>query len=356
MNKPNAVVVGYGFAGRCFHAYLVGITADLNLYGVVSGRPEAREEVRSQLGVKAFERFEEALVDLNVDLVVLATPNDLHAPQAIAAMEAGKHVVTDKPMCLNLREADDMIAASRRTGRLLSIFQNRRWDGDYLTVRKVLEEGLIGDPYYIEMAWQQYGPPRTWRGERRHGGGKFVDLGAHMIDQALQLIRASLDRVYTRFFSEGWPTEVEDHAHCILSFSSGVDVHVVTSSLATQSKPRWYVLGTKGGLVKTGLDPQEKAMVAGDIDAAREDPAHYPRLWTEVAGQQPAETVIEPVPGRWRSYYENIAAAIRGTEELAVTPESVRAVMAVLEAARTSVERGEAVSLDETAGSSISGA
>ena len=97
-------------------------------------------------------------------------------------------------------------------------------------------------------------------------------------------------------------------------------------------------------------------MVAGDIDAAREDPAHYPRLWTEVAGQQPAETVIEPVPGRWRSYYENIAAAIRGTEELAVTPESVRAVMAVLEAARTSVERGEAVSLDETAGSSISGA
>ena len=166
MNKPNAVVVGYGFAGRCFHAYLVGITADLNLYGVVSGRPEAREEVRSQLGVKAFERFEEALVDLNVDLVVLATPNDLHAPQAIAAMEAGKHVVTDKPMCLNLREADDMIAASRRTGRLLSIFQNRRWDGDYLTVRKVLEEGLIGDPYYIEMAWQQYGPPRTWRGRK----------------------------------------------------------------------------------------------------------------------------------------------------------------------------------------------
>ena len=349
MDKPNVAVIGYGFAGRCFHAYLVGLADGLNLYGIVTSRDEAREQIQHQLAVKTFARFEEALEDPQVDLVVLATPNDLHAPQAIQAMEAGKHVVTDKPLCLALEEADAMLETSRRCDRLLSVFQNRRWDGGYLTVRKVLEEGLLGEPFLIEMAWGQYGVPRGWRSEKDHGGGKFFDLGAHLIDQALQLVPAPVERVYARFFSGGWQTDVEDHAHCIISFANGVDAHINTSSLARCSKPRWYVLGTEGALVKEGLDPQERAMIAGDIDAAREDPAHRARLYTAVGGQ-PAETVLETVPGRWRSFYENIAAALHQREQLAVRPESVRAVMAVIDAAQRSAAQGQAVHLEKVAG------
>ncbi len=342
MDKPKVVVVGYGYAGRCFHAYLVGLASQLELYGVVTSRPEARAQIQSQLGVKTFAHFAEVLADPAVDLVVLATPNDVHAPQAIQALEAGKHVVTDKPMCLSTAEADAMIAASRRTGKLLSVFQNRRWDGDFLTVRKVMEEGLLGEVFSMELCWAQYGVPRGWRSQHQHGGGKFMDLGAHLLDQALQLVPGPVERVYARFFNRGWETDVEDHALCLLSFANGVEVQISTSSLARRPRPRWYVMGTKGTLVKEGLDPQERAMVSGQIDAAREEPAHYPRLWIESAGR-PAELVLETLPGRWRSFYENIAGAISDPAKLAVTPESVRRVMALIEAARASAASGQAV-------------
>ena len=350
MEKPNVVVVGYGFAGRCFHTYLVSLAAGLNLYGVVTSRAEARADVEQRYGAKTFAGFEEAIADPAVDLVVLATPNDLHAPQAIAAMRAGKHVVTDKPMCLDVAEADGMLAASRQSGKLLSVFQNRRWDGDYLTVRKVIEEGKIGAPFLLELAWNQYGKPRGWRSQAEHGGGKLFDLGAHMIDQVLQLVPAAVERVYCRTFGGFWGNDVEDHAHCTISFANGVDAHIDTSSLAAKPKPRWYVLGTEGAFYKEGVDPQEQAMIAGDIDGAKEAEANFPRLWSRADGSM-AETVFAPVAGRWRSYYENIAAALADRKQLAVKPESVRAVMAVLAAAQASAASGQAVALEGVAGS-----
>ena len=144
--------------------------------------------------------------------------------------------------------------------------------------------------------------------------------------------------------STGTRNDVEDHAHCVLSFAGPTEVHVVTSSIARVPMPRWYVLGTEGAVVKDGVDPQEAAMIAGDIDAAREDRATFPRLRRELVGRS-AETVFEPVAGRWRSYYENVAGAIRGTEDLAVTAESVRAVMGVLDAAKQSAASGQTVEI-----------
>ncbi|MDA0334187.1 MAG: Gfo/Idh/MocA family oxidoreductase [bacterium] len=342
---PTAVV-GYGFAGRCFHSYLVGLAAPaLTLKGIVSSRPQARADITGRLGVYAWERFEDVLADDEIELIVLATPNDVHAPQAIAALQAGKHVVTDKPMSLNGAEADAMMAAARDAGRILTVFQNRRWDGDYLTVKQLLTDGQLGALVYAQLAWGQYGAPGSWRGQAHRGGGKFIDLGAHMIDQALQLVPAPLQRVYARFTDAGLSKEVEDHAHCVLSFGNGAEIHVVTSSIARAPMPRWYVLGTDGAFVKHGVDPQEGAMITGDIDAAREpDRDNWPRLRREVAGRS-AETVFDAVPGRWRSFYENVAAAIRGQADLAVTPASVRRVMGVFDAARESAHSGRAVDI-----------
>ena len=342
---PTAVV-GYGFAGRCFHSYLVTLAAPaLELRGVVSSRPEARADIEQRLGVTAWQSFDEVLADDDIELVVLATPNDLHAPHAIAALQAGKHVVTDKPMCLDLAEADAMLAAAQDAGRLLSVFQNRRWDGNYLTVRRLLADGELGQLVTATLAWGQYGAPRSWRGEARRGGGKFVDLGAHMIDQALQLVEAPLARVHATFSDAGLASDVEDHAHCQLSFANGVEIHIVTSSVARIPMPRWYVLGTEGSFCKHGVDPQERAMIAGNIDAATEpNRDNWPRLARDVAGRS-AETVFDGVPGRWRSYYENVAAAIRGQASLAVTADSVRRVMAVIDAARESARSGQTVLL-----------
>jgi scyllo-inositol 2-dehydrogenase (NADP+) len=170
-----------------------------------------------------------------------------------------------------------------------------------------------------------------------------------VIDQALQLATSELQRVYARFGNAGMPNDVEDHAHAILSFADGSDVHVVTSSLARIQMPRWYVLGTDGAFEKHGVDPQERAMIAGDIDAAHEPESLWPRVHSLVAGQT-TQMVVQPVPGRWRSYYENVADAIRGRAELAVTATSVRKVMAVIDAARLSVQQGRAVELSEIGG------
>ncbi len=343
MDKPKVVVIGYGFAGRCFHTYLVNLAEGLELYGVATSRPEARADIERRFDVKVFASFAEVLADSAVDLVVLATPNDLHAAHAIAAMAAGKHVVTDKPMCLSLADADAMIAASKEHDRLLSVFHNRRWDGDFLTVKQVLEEGVLGELFLIEMFWGQYGAPGGWRGDAEHGGGKFFDLGTHLVDQALQLVDSPVERVYATFHSPpGWDRDIEAHAQATICFANGVEARVENSSLAKKVKPRWYVLGTQGSLVKEGLDPQERAMIAEDIDSAREAPEHRARLFADVAGR-PAEMVIESVPGRWRSFYENIAEALEDRSKLAVTPASVRAALAVIAAARESAATGRAV-------------
>ena len=339
---PNVVVVGYGYAGRCFHTYLVGLTPGLRLYGVMSGRAQARQQIQMRLGVKPFATFEEVLADPAVDLVVLATPNDLHAPQAMAAMAAGKHVVTDKPMCLNVDEADAMLAASRAHGRLLSVFHNRRWDGDVLTIRKILADGLIGQLVLVETDWLQPRPPRGWSSERRRGGGKLMDLGVHLIDQVMHLVPARAVHVYARLYGGIWPTDIEDHVNCIIALDNGVDVHVTVSSVAREHTRRWRLLGTQGRLCKEGFDPQERAMVAGDIDAARESATQYVRLYRH-GGAQTSERIIETVPGRWRTYYENIADVLSNRDTLAVTPESSRAVIAVIDAARRSAELQQAV-------------
>ena len=234
MEKPNVVVIGYGFAGRCFHAYLVGLASGLNLYGIATSRPQARDQIQRDLGVKTFRHFDEVLADPAVDLVVLATPNDLHAPHAIQALAAGKHVVTDKPMCLSIAEADQMIAASQAHDRLLSVFQNRRWDGDFLAVKDALAQGLLGDPFLLELFWGQYGPPRGWRSIARHGGGKFFDLGAHLVDQALQLIDAPLTKVYASFHS-GDPLGLDVQRAERLCFIT----RWLCSTLPTASKRVW---------------------------------------------------------------------------------------------------------------------
>ena len=339
----NTVVVGFGVAGRFFHCYLIGLAPELHLYGVVSRRPEAGGEIE-KLGARRFARLEEALADDRVDLVVLATPNDLHAPQALAALAAGKHVVTDKPMALNAGESQSMIAAARDSGRLLTCFQNRRWDRDFLTIRKALAEGAVGELISLETSWNDPRKPRTWRSEAARGGGRWIDLGSHLVDQALQLVGAPVERVYAQFCSGVHDNDVEDHAHCLLTFANGVLAQVTTSSVARVPKRRWFITGTSGTLIQRGFDPQEEAMKAGDIDAARPSPRDGASLFRDCGGET-RQSPVEPVPGRWRSYYENVAAAILGREEPAVTCESVHEVVRVLEAAARSAARGEAVTL-----------
>jgi scyllo-inositol 2-dehydrogenase (NADP+) len=337
-HAPRAVVIGYGFAGRGFHSYLIGLDSGLTLHGVASRSPETQQRIAKERGCKVYDSFERVLDDKDVDLVVLATPNHMHTDLAVRALTAGKHVVTDKVMALNLAECDRMIAAARSSQRLLSVFQNRRWDGDYLTVRKLIGAGKLGAVRRLEMAWTGFGMWGGWRGTRAAGGGKLYDLGAHLADQICQLMPGRITSVFARLQYDDPRFDVESDALVVAGFEDGATAVLETSSICAISKPRFYVAGSGGTFVKHGLDPQEAAMLRGEIDAAHEDPAQAGRYH-----DGKTEAVVPTEAGRWRSYYENIAAALTRGEPLAVTPDSVRRGIALLEAAFQSARSGAEV-------------
>jgi scyllo-inositol 2-dehydrogenase (NADP+) len=339
MTPIPTVVVGYGLAGRAFHCPLIRRQMGLDLYGVVARDPAVRAEAVSTWGVRAFGSLDEALDDPAVRLVVVATPHDSHADLAVRVMEAGRDCVVDKVMALSAVEADRMIAARDRTGRALSVFHNRRWDWDFLTVQRVLAGGLIGRPLLFESSVCRYALPRTWRSQFRSAGTILHDWGAHLVDQALLLGLGRCRRLTAWLTPAPWPgVDSGGHGRIVLEFDEAV-FHVETSRICRLDRPRWWVVGTEGGLSKFGVDPQEDALRAGDLDAAKEPPGHCAvlRRATDTGGV--AETAVKPVRGSWDAYYANVADHLEGRAPLAVTAEQGREVVRVLDAAiRSSAE------------------
>jgi len=342
----NAAVVGYGYAGKCFHSYLIGLADGLRLYAISTRDPVRRAAAgNDHPDARIYSDIDELLKDDNVDLVVIATPHDSHAELAIKSMDAGKHVVVDKAMCMNTAEADAMIEASKRNKVMLSVFQNRRWDGDYLTVKRAIETGLLGDIFLIQVAILRYGRPGGWRAIKKHVGGQIYDWGAHLVDQALRLVPSKVDTVFCDTQHRKWDIDIESHFNCIIRFQNGVSYGIELSNLCRFNKPRWFVMGELGTLVKTGLDPQEAAMVRGNIDAAKEDPADRAKVKTEINGVV-TEKTLDTIPGNWRAYYQNISDVLNKGAELAVKPEEVRENMRLIEAIMESAEKGASIKMN----------
>lgn len=340
----NTAVVGYGYAGKSFHSYLISLTPGLNLCAVSTRDAGRRAAAAADYGVTTYSRIEDLLKDDNVELVVIATPHDTHRELCVKAMDAGKQVVVDKAMCLTATEADAMLEARDRNNVMLSVFHNRRWDGGFLTMKKIKEMGLLGKWFAVEAAVFNYRPAGSWRAVKARVGGQLYDWGAHLVDQALLLADAEPKRVYCHARPVVWNMDVDSHCKCLIEFEDGLLYTVELSRGARIEKPRWMIQGERGTLVKPGLDPQEKCMCAGDIDAAINPPEERARATTDVHGIV-SEMVLETVPGRWRNYYENIADVLIDGAELAVKPEEAAKVVRVVEAAMRSAESGEAIEL-----------
>ena len=336
-------VVGYGYAGRAFHCYLASLehAHGLELRAVATRDPERQARAgHDHPGVRIHATLDDMLRDDAVELVVLATPHDTHRDLAVRALAAGRHVVVDKVMCLNLAEADVMIEAAERAGRLLTVFHNRRWDWDYLTVRDVLARGWLGAPYLFESTVFGYGEPRGWRAWRAQGGGILYDWGAHLVDQALQLVPGPVGRVECVTQSRRWSrSDAGSYARLSLHFENGVLFVVEVGNLARRAKPRWYVLGEEGALVRQARDPQEPFLNRRAIDAVTEPPGERAVVHTLRDGLA-VEAAVDPVRGSWRAFYQNVAdAALRGTA-LAITPREVRRAIAVFDAAEAASRTG----------------
>ena len=234
-HTPRIAVVGYGRWGRQCHTYLINLTEGLELRCVVSSDAEKRKQAEHDRHCMTYETFDQAINDPLVDAVVLATPSVTHVDLAVKALNAGKHVLTDKIMCLNAEECKRMIAAAEANNKLLTVFQNRRFDGDFLTVKWLMQNGALGDVSWIEQAWIGFGKWGSWRGKKDLGGGRIYDLGAHLIDQALQFFPQPVESVYCRTHYD-WPdADIESEATIFINFKFSIFVRIKCSTCKSES-------------------------------------------------------------------------------------------------------------------------
>ena len=335
-------VAGYG--GAYLNGKRVGFAAGRSHAEWIVGHPEFElaalcDTDAARLGA-AGEDFPEAalyqnvnglLADGGVDVVVVATPHNTHAALTLAALEAGAHVIVEKPMCITVAEADAMIACAHSADRMLSVFHNRRWDGDFMAIREVIAKGLLGDVFHVESgSWTYTHPIKTWgawRADKAISGGAFYDIGAHHLDWVLNLVPGAVVGVFGTTQNRVWHDVTnEDHVGAFLRFSSGAVADVHISHIAHAGRPKWRILGTKGAIVDDRSD--ERSF----------------KVMTRLEGY-PAKITVPYMERTWEAYYQTIADHLLRGAPLAVTPESARRVIAVIEATERSAKSGRTESV-----------
>lgn len=346
-------LVGYGLAGSVFHAPLIAATEGLALDTVVTSNPERQQQARAgfpdvRLAATPEELFARAA---ELDLIVVASPNKTHVPLATTALKAGLPVVVDKPVAGTAAEARELAALAEERELLLSVFQNRRWDNDFLTLRKLLNEGELGDVWRFESRFERWRPkPKGgWResGDPAEIGGLLYDLGSHVVDQALVLFGPAAS-VYAETDIRRPGAETDDDTFIAITHTSGVRSHLYVSATTAQLGPRFRVLGSSAGYVKYGLDPQEAAL----RDGLRPGPGwgtEDESLWGRVgSGESPVTGGgrAEPtLPGDYPAYYAAVAKALLEGAPNPVTAREAAAALDVLEAARRSAREKVTVTL-----------
>lgn len=342
-------LAGYGLAGRAFHAPLVEATEGLRLEAVVTNDPEKREELaREHPGARAVGDLREALE--GVDLVVIASPNRFHVELAREAIDAGRHVVVDKPLAVTAAEARELAEAAATAGVVLSPFHNRRWDDDFLTITREVADGRLGDVLQLVSRFDRWRPQpkaNAWRehGDPKDGGGLLLDLGTHLADQAIHLL-GPVTTVYAELDVTRPGVQVEDEVFLALTHASGARSHLHAGVHAADGPPRFRVIGERGVLASSGLDPQEPQLRAGERPGDDGFGLRPPTAPAVVFHDGEHAHPVSMLPGTWIAFYEGLVTAIR--EPGAPPPVDVAdaiAVLDLLEAARESARRGAVVSL-----------
>jgi predicted dehydrogenase len=337
----NVGLVGYGLAGRVFHAPIIQSLPHLRLKKVVERHTDNSSKRYPE--VEVVRDVATLLKDQEIDLVVITTPNTSHFEYARDSLLAGKHVVVEKPFTTTSAEALQLINLARRQDKILTVNQNRRWDGDFQTLKQLLDEKLLGRLVEYEShfdRFKNYKRAGAWREEEGLGSGILLDLGPHLIDQAQvlfglpQMILADI-RVQRDF------ARTADNFELILSYEH-LKVTLKAGMLVREPCPRFILHGTEGSFVKYGLDVQEEALKQGltpDTPKWGEEPeGQWGTLYTQV-GEVPSKRRIETIAGRYQAYYQNVIEAINGEAELIVKPEEAMNTIRIIELAMESSQK-----------------
>jgi len=331
-------LLGYGLAGAVLHAPFIVATPGLRLTAIVTHNDERRTRARrDHPGVLLLDSADEVWAKADeFDVVVVATPNRTHVPLAVRALEAGLPVVVDKPLAGSAADGSALVERARERGVLLTVFQNRRWDGDFLTLRGLLQQEALGQVYRFESRFERWRPQvvEGWRelAAAEEAGGVLFDLGSHLVDQAVQLF-GPVRTVYGELANRRSGAVVDDDAFVALEHESGVHSHLWMNAVAAQKGPRLRVLGELGAYTKYGLDVQEDALRAGLTPGGPGWGEESEDRW----GRLGIDDDLRPVPtepGSYGAFYEALVASLGGAAPPPVDPADAVAVLEILEAAR----------------------
>ena len=338
-------IIGYGGMGHLHHHFspMIGGLEVVAAYDIDRTRVNLAED----LGLKPYYELEKILNDSEIEIILVATPNNFHKELSIAALEAGKHVLCEKPVTTNSKDLEEIISVARKTNRQFTVHQQRRWDKDFLTVKKVLDEKIIGEPFFVESRVQgSRGIPDDWRRTKASGGGMMFDWGVHLLDQMMWLIDSPVMEVYAHVFNINYP-DVDDNLKVFLRFANNTSALVEVDSYCLINLPRWQVLGSKGTMQLRNWEC-EGQILKGDIQLVdwgqiSQTAAGPTRTMAPVQPSTIQEIPIPVITSDIGAFYSNYFAALEGREELVVRPEQALRVIKVMEAAFISSTKGVCV-------------
>ncbi len=327
-------IIGYGGMGS-FHSEKMQSVEGIRLLGVYDIDPE-RNRAAEEKGIHAYASREELLADPAIDLVTVATPNDVHKEIVIAALAAGKNVICEKPVSMDSAELEEMIAAAKKYGKLFTVHQNRRWDEDYLTIRKIVESGDLGHVFRIESRVHgSRGIPSGWREEKAHGGGMVLDWGVHLLDQMLTMMHDyELESVYATL-DHLTNFECDEGFTALVRYKNGPEWLVEVKTCNYIEMPRWYAFGDGGSAMIRNWDCDGeivKIFNHGEDDVA---PVQAGAGLTRTMAPRNEQTIekfpVVKVKSDWAEYYRNVIAVLNGKAEIVVTHDQLRRSMMFLE-------------------------
>lgn len=337
MKKIRVGIAGLGRSGWNIHSNLISLLPDLyEIVAVCDSDKKRREEAERKFNCKSYTNYEDLIKDKNAELIIVATPSSLHAEHTIKALKEGKNVVCEKPMATNLKDADKMIEIAKKTGKLLTIFQNRRYAPDFQKVKEIIDSGILGRIVLVKMLWHSFGRRWDWQTLKKYGGGTLNNNGPHIIDQALQIFG---DKEEPEIFCHMEKTltlgDTEDHVKIILKGKKSPMIDIEITSCSCYPQENWLVMGTSGGLKGNTNQLTWKYFDPKDLPERKVDEKPTPdRSYNieEIPWKKEEKWELKEEDQNFSiNFYKDLYETIINNKPLKITPESVRRVMWVIE-------------------------
>ena len=331
----NTGIIGYGLSGRYFHAPFLKVNPGFAVKKIVERHSQSALELFP--AAEIVDDYQKITDDPTIELAVITAPNIFHFAMAKDCLLAGKHIVIEKPFVPTTDQADELIALSQQVNRKIFVYQNRRWDGDFMTIRDILSQGLLGNLLEYEAHFDRFTPERkraAWRDEPIPASGVLYDLGSHLIDQALALF-GKPEAVFADIRAQRPGSKVDDYFHLHLCYPNHKAI-LKAGVFVKEPGPRYILHGDKGSFVKKGIDPQEELLRKGHLPVGEHWGKEYPEnhgILNIISEEKESRETVETEAGNYAGFYKNVADVLAGNAEQAVKPEEARTVIRVIELA-----------------------